>query len=37
MHREMDKLDWRTGSPPITYCATYSAMNLIEKNKWMNF
>jgi hypothetical protein len=35
LHREMDTLDWRLGKPPITYCATYGAMNIIEESEWM--
>lgn len=29
LHDEMNKLSWRIGKPPVTYCATYS-MNILK-------
>jgi len=32
LHRTMDKLDWRKGKPPITYCCTHG-MVIVKDNR----
>ena len=33
LHREMDKLDWRKGKPPVNFCCIY-AMFIKTQKKW---
>lgn len=33
LHSEMDKLDYRIGSPPVTYCCTYGMIITSESDK----
>lgn len=35
MHSEMDKLEWRIGCSPVTYCCTYS-MIIVNKKSWFS-
>jgi len=33
LHKEMDKLEWRKGKPPTSFCAIY-VMDIQESKKW---
>lgn len=35
LHLEIDKLDWRRGKPPVTYCCIYSMKKIQKDNTYL--